>query len=72
GHELLPLSAVREVRRDLGPDAQLAYLVRLPEDRLLRLRVPHKGEDATLQAFVDELVSRAGLTWRENLAQRAA
>jgi hypothetical protein len=72
GEELIPWSDVREVRRDVGLDGQLAYLTRLPGDRLLRMVPPQRGAEAELQRFVESLASQAGLAWNDGLARRAA
>lgn len=72
GGTFLPWSDVVEVRRDVGPDAELAYVVRLSGDRLLRLRSPGRNSEQVLQAFVERMATQAGFAWANGRAQRAA
>ncbi|HLT30195.1 MAG TPA: hypothetical protein VK013_09125 [Myxococcaceae bacterium] len=61
--EPLPLSRLIGIRRDIGQDLELAYLLVFQDDRLLRLRPPQRGARAPLQQFVEWTAQRAGLTW---------
>jgi hypothetical protein len=76
GDEAWGFGELLEVRRDEGPDAQKAFLLRRHDERVLRLRAPPVVDGAAaLDAFVAELNRRAGLEWvpsGSRAARRAA
>lgn len=59
------------VRKDVGPDDELAYFLQFSEDRIVRLRAPTREQPEVLQHFVERLVERAGLGWTGTHAKRA-
>lgn len=61
--ESLPLASLIGIRRDIGQDMELAYLLVFEDDRLLRLRPPQRDARTELQQFVEWIALRAGLTW---------
>src|SRR5690606_18534036 len=56
--ESLHLSRIIGIRRDIGQDMELAYLVVFEGDRLLRLRPPKRDAHAPLQQFVEGVAER--------------
>ena len=58
------------VRKDVGPDDELAYFLQFDGDRHLRLRPPAPEQSQALQTFVERLAERAGFTWTGTHAKR--
>jgi len=59
------------VRKDVGPDEELAYFLHFSGDRHLRLRAPSLEQPQLLQVFVERLAERAGMAWTGTHAKRA-
>lgn len=59
------------VRKDVGPDEELAYFLQFDGDRHVRLRAPSREQPQLVQTFVEQLVERAELRWTGSHAKRA-